>query len=65
MCVVAPKSERQTMNLGRRLSSSELHVSITCKLCRSVIGVDGYEVGKFGESIHDHANRIKLAGCYW
>jgi hypothetical protein len=24
--------------------------------------MDGYEVSRFGESIHDHPNRIKLAG---
>jgi hypothetical protein len=27
-----------------------------------VVCVDGYEVGGFGESIHDHPNRVKLAG---
>jgi hypothetical protein len=26
------------------------------------MGVDGYEVGRFGESIHDYPNRINLAG---
>jgi hypothetical protein len=26
-----------------------------------VAGVQGYKVGRFGESIHDHPNRIKLA----
>jgi hypothetical protein len=25
-----------------------------------VVGVDRYEVGRFGESIHDHPNRVKL-----
>jgi hypothetical protein len=25
-------------------------------LLNSVLGVDGYEVGGFGESIHDHPN---------
>jgi hypothetical protein len=65
---VAPKSERETVNLGRRLLSSELYVSITRALCRSrillniVICVDGYEVGRFGELIHDQPNQIKLAG---
>jgi hypothetical protein len=28
----------------------------------SVLGVDGYEVRRFGESIHNHPNRIKLMG---
>jgi hypothetical protein len=32
---------------------------------RIVVGVDEYEVGGFGESIHDHANRMKLAGDQW
>jgi hypothetical protein len=27
-----------------------------------VVGVDGYEVGGFRESIHDHLNRVKLVG---
>jgi hypothetical protein len=27
-----------------------------------VVCVGGYEVGRFGESIHDHSNRVKLAG---
>jgi hypothetical protein len=27
-----------------------------------VVGVDGYEVGGFGESIYDHPNRVKLVG---
>jgi hypothetical protein len=31
-------------------------------LLNFVVGVDGYEVGRFGESVHDHPNRIKLAG---
>jgi hypothetical protein len=26
-----------------------------------VVGVDGYEVSGFGESIHDHPNWVKLA----
>jgi hypothetical protein len=29
---------------------------------RVVVGVDGYEVGGFGELIHYHPNRVKLAG---
>jgi hypothetical protein len=29
------------------------------------VGVDGYEVGRFGESIHDHPNRIQLTGHHW
>jgi hypothetical protein len=32
------------------------------KLLSSVLGVDGYEVSKFGESINNHPNRVKLAG---
>jgi hypothetical protein len=31
-------------------------------LLNSILDVDRYEVGEFGESIHDHPNRIKLAG---
>jgi hypothetical protein len=31
-------------------------------LLNLVSGVDGYEVSRFGESIHVHPNRIKLAG---
>jgi hypothetical protein len=27
-----------------------------CILLNSLLGVDGYEVGRFGESIHDHPN---------
>jgi hypothetical protein len=27
-----------------------------------VVGVDGYEVSGFGESIHDHPHQVKLAG---
>jgi hypothetical protein len=30
-----------------------------------VVGVDGYEVDEFGESIHDHPNWIKLVGSKW
>jgi hypothetical protein len=30
-----------------------------------VVGVDGYKVGRFGESIHDHPNQIKLVGRHW
>jgi hypothetical protein len=69
MHAVAPKNERQTVNLGQRLSSLELRASIARELCRYlgillnfVVGVDMYEVGRFGESIHDHPNRIKLVG---
>jgi hypothetical protein len=42
-CVVVPKSERQTV--------SYVDLGILLNL---VVGVDGYEVGRFGESIHDH-----------
>jgi hypothetical protein len=38
---------------------SDVDLSI---LLSSVLGVDGYEVGGFGESINDHPNRVKLAG---
>jgi hypothetical protein len=31
-------------------------------LLNLVAGVDGYEVSGFGELIHDHPNRIDLAG---
>jgi hypothetical protein len=31
-------------------------------LLNSVLGVDGYEVSRFGESINDHPNRVKFAG---
>jgi hypothetical protein len=31
-------------------------------LLNFLVGVDGYEVGRFGESVHDHPNRIKLVG---
>jgi hypothetical protein len=30
-----------------------------------VDGVDDYEVGEFGELIHDHPNLVKLAGSQW
>jgi hypothetical protein len=30
-----------------------------------VVGVDGYEVSGFGESVHDHPNGVKLAGSQW
>jgi hypothetical protein len=33
---VAPNSERQTVILGQRLSSSKLRASISCELCRSL-----------------------------
>jgi hypothetical protein len=35
----------------------DLHI-----LFYSVFSIDRYEMGRFGESIHDHPNRIKLAG---
>jgi hypothetical protein len=41
---------------------SDIDLSI---LIKSVLGVDGYEVGRFGELIHDHPNRIKLVGRQW
>jgi hypothetical protein len=31
-------------------------------LLSSVLGVDGYEVSRSGESVNDHPNRVKLAG---
>jgi hypothetical protein len=31
-------------------------------LWNPIVDIDGYEVGRFGESIHDHPNRIKLVG---
>jgi hypothetical protein len=31
---------------------------------RIIIGVNGYEVGRFGESVHDHPNLIRLAGSH-
>jgi hypothetical protein len=31
-------------------------------LLNVVVGVNGYEVGRFGESIYDYPKRIKLAG---
>jgi hypothetical protein len=34
-------------------------------LLNSVLGVNEYEVGRFGELIHDHPNRIKLVGHQW
>jgi hypothetical protein len=39
------------------MSNADLNI-----LLNSVLVVDGYEVSGFGESIHDHPNRIKLAG---
>jgi hypothetical protein len=30
-----------------------------------VVGVGGYKVGRFGESIYDQPNRVKLAGSQW
>jgi hypothetical protein len=34
-------------------------------LLRFVLGVHGYKVGGFGESIDNHPNRIKLVGSQW
>jgi hypothetical protein len=34
-------------------------------LLDSIIGMNGYEVSGFGESIDNHPNRIKLAGSQW
>jgi hypothetical protein len=31
-------------------------------LLNLLVGVDGYEVSGFGESVHNHPNRMKLAG---
>jgi hypothetical protein len=31
-------------------------------LLNLIVGVDRYEVDRFGESIHDYPNQIKLAG---
>jgi hypothetical protein len=39
------------------MSDVDLHI-----LLSSIIGVDGYEVSGFGESINNHPNRVKLAG---
>jgi hypothetical protein len=30
-----------------------------------IAGVGGYEMGRFGESIHDYPNRIELAEHDW
>jgi hypothetical protein len=38
---------------------SDVDVSI---LLIFVLGVDGYKVGGFGESIHQHANLVELVG---
>jgi hypothetical protein len=32
-----------------------------CISLNIVVGVDGYEVSGFGESINDHPNRVKFA----
>jgi hypothetical protein len=51
----------------QRLLSSELHETYHTSyvdpriLLNIVIGVNGYEVGRFGELIHDYPNQIKLA----
>jgi hypothetical protein len=34
-------------------------------LLNSILGMNRYEVSRFGESIHDHPNRIKLVGSQW
>jgi hypothetical protein len=39
------------------VSYVDLHI-----LLNFVVIGDGYEVGRFGESVHDHPNLIKLAG---
>jgi hypothetical protein len=31
-------------------------------LLNSILGMNGYEVGRFGESINEHPNQIKLVG---
>jgi hypothetical protein len=31
-------------------------------LLNSILGMNGYEVVRFGESINEHPNRIKLVG---
>jgi hypothetical protein len=38
---------------------SDVDLSI---LLSSALGVDRYEVSRFGELINDHPNRVKLAG---
>jgi hypothetical protein len=37
---------------------SDIDLSIFLSI---VIGIDGYDVGGFGELVHDHSNRVKLA----
>jgi hypothetical protein len=34
-------------------------------LLSSVLIVDMYEVGGFGESVHDHPNQVKLVDSQW
>jgi hypothetical protein len=34
-------------------------------LLNSILCVDGYKVSRFGESMNDHPNQIKLAGSQW
>jgi hypothetical protein len=43
--------------LTQHMSNIDLDILLSV-----VVGVDGYEVGAFGESIHDHPNQVKLAG---
>jgi hypothetical protein len=60
--------QNRTATLDQKLSSSELHADITHKqhrfsiLLDVVVGVHGYEVSRFGESINNHPNRVKFAG---
>jgi hypothetical protein len=43
--------------LAYNASYLDLHI-----LLYSVFSINRYEMGRFGESIHDHPNRIKLVG---
>jgi hypothetical protein len=38
---------------------SDVYLSV---LLNYVLGMNGYEVSRFGESINEHPNRVKLAG---
>jgi hypothetical protein len=65
---VIPRSEQQTVTLNRTQSSFKLRVQTQHMsdidlgiLLSIVVGVDGYDVGRFGVSIHNHSNRVKLA----
>jgi hypothetical protein len=42
------------------MSYVDLHIPLNI-----VDGVDAYEMDRFGESIHDHPNRVKLTGSQW